>query len=687
MIPAVLLLMSQADFHFSYPGERPWIGPSFYANPWTDWSLKNGRIELEGAGRGQELLVLDRVPGMGEWTLSFDYGGAPEGSTILAGFASLLGSGKDIWKSAAIKGAVPGSAVELAPASAGRAVIRGKGAEWRLDAGGEFMAGGRGALGSIFRIQAASRPGGRGPFWIDNMSFEGDWVDRSERRWGPILFSQHTRQGADLKLTAQLAPLGAADTGRVELKAPGGRSASQMDPDARTTQHRLATGPGSFILTTQALDENGDPMTQTLAGAIRPEPKSGLRLAGLTCFFQSEYPSAPIVEQVLEADPDMLYFAGDQLYEGNGGFGPVYAPEGKALLSYLQKWALFGWAFGEAMMTRPTITIPDDHDVFHGNIWGHGGRIAPGSGFGGARQDAGGYKLPARVVNAIERTQTSHLPDPIRREPLASGLGTYYTRLIYGGVDFAVLEDRKFKSSPTVMVTDGGIVNGFSTLPDWDPVRPDPVGAELLGDEQMSFLADWARQPGMHKAALSQTLFTALHSIEEGINNDQRIPQREILPWGQYAERDIPVADYDSNAWPRRERSRVTALLKQANALHIAGDQHLGSVIRYDGDGAAAFCVPSISNIWPRRWMPHAEFRLSGPASKPWLGRFREGFGNIVDVLAVANPHKKPGAPDDQLAKATGWGLVEFRPDGSKVLNCWPRGKAEQFPDWPVILP
>ena len=49
--------------------------------------------------------------------------------------------------------------------------------------------------------------------------------------------------------------------------------------------------------------------------------------------------------------------------------------------------------------------IIDDHDVFQGNLWGAGGRKA-------RRVNEGGYVMPADWVRMVERTQTSHLPDP-----------------------------------------------------------------------------------------------------------------------------------------------------------------------------------------------------------------------------------------------------------------------------------
>ena len=66
------------------------------------------------------------------------------------------------------------------------------------------------------------------------------------------------------------------------------------------------------------------------------------------------------------------------------------------------------------------------------------------------RQDDadGGYFYPVEYVNMVQRQQTWHLPDPVDPAPVERGITVYFTRLRVGGVDFAILEDRKFKIRP-----------------------------------------------------------------------------------------------------------------------------------------------------------------------------------------------------------------------------------------------
>ena len=61
------------------------------------------------------------------------------------------------------------------------------------------------------------------------------------------------------------------------------------------------------------------------------------------------------------------------------------------------------------MRERPTIALPDDHDVYQGNIWGESGRDC--GGIKGHSQ--GGYAMHEDFVNAVQQTQTDHHPAPL----------------------------------------------------------------------------------------------------------------------------------------------------------------------------------------------------------------------------------------------------------------------------------
>ena len=68
-----------------------------------------------------------------------------------------------------------------------------------------------------------------------------------------------------------------------------------------------------------------------------------------------------------------------------------------------------------------------------------------------AEDDSGGYKMVPRWVNMVQRLQTAHLPDPFDSAHVFQDIGVYYTDLQWGGISYAILEDRKWKSAPTGM--------------------------------------------------------------------------------------------------------------------------------------------------------------------------------------------------------------------------------------------
>ena len=80
-----------------------------------------------------------------------------------------------------------------------------------------------------------------------------------------------------------------------------------------------------------------------------------------------------------------------------------------------------------------------------------------------------------------------HLPDPADPRPVEQQIGTYFTRLRVGGVDFAILEDRKFKTGPNGPLQ---LKPKYSPRPDWvtnadyDPKALDLPGLQLLGARQ-----------------------------------------------------------------------------------------------------------------------------------------------------------------------------------------------------------
>ena len=395
-------------------------------------------------------------------------------------------------------------------------------------------------------------------------------------------------------------------------------------------------------------------------------------------------------------DPDMLFFAGDQIYEGGIG-GIVRSPTDEAILDYMYHWYRFVWAFGDLMRDRPTVTIPDDHDVYHGNIWGEGGKAAVGD--YSPSSDNGGYIMAPEFVNAVHRTQTSHLPDAVDSTPILQDISVYYTDLTYGGVSFGIVADRMFKSAPRALIPDAEVWNGWPQNPDFNAAKDaDSEDFLLLGQRQLDFLEDWTQEwkgDTWMKVVLSQTLFNNVATIPEGETSGASIPSLPLPEVGEVVTGDKLAADMDSGGWPRTGRDRALKIMRRARAFHVVGDQHLGSVVQYGienwDDAGFGFVVPSIANIWPRRWFPPVEGANRKEGSSWYTGEFTDGFGNKMTVHAAANPEHSGIEPEALNDRVPGYGIVRINRESRDVsFEAWPRWVdpsvpgAEPFRDWPI---
>ncbi|MCD6333563.1 MAG: alkaline phosphatase D family protein [Bacteroidales bacterium] len=562
-------------------------------------------------------------------------------------------------------------------------------------------------------FKPGTRRGGNVRFAFSDWTVRGDKVvSKPEQAWGPVLFTQYTLSKQVLKLTAQMAPVGDQDDAEavLEIKKSGEWreiARAVIDSLSRTATFRVASWGFSnedIPYRVSYLCYSGKSKKQAcyFEGTIRRVPwnKEELVVAAFTGNNDLGFPNNDIFRQVKYQDPDFLFFSGDQIYEGVGGYGTQIKPVEKAVLDYLRKWYLFGWAYRDLLKNRPSVAIPDDHDMYHGNIWGAGGIATPPGLRGAAAQDRGGYKMPPEWVNMVQRTQTSHLPDPADPRPVAQGIGVYFTAMNYAGVSFAILEDRKFKSAPAVLLPKAKIINGWAKNFSFDASKSaDVPGAILLGDRQLNFLAQWAadwRDSIWMKVALSQTIFANVATLPENeAHTDANVPRLRIMHAGEYAPDDVRVQDFDSDAWPQTGRNKALKELRKGFAFHIAGDQHLGSTIQYGmdnwRDAGYAFCVPAISNVWPRRWYPRDGGKNQIPGQPKYTGDFKDGFGNKITVYAVSNPVFTGKKPSRLYDRATGYGIIRInRNTRNVVFECWPRladpskPDARQYPGWPV---
>ena len=211
-------------------------------------------------------------------------------------------------------------------------------------------------------------------------------------------------------------------------------------------------------------------------------------------------------------------------------------------------------------------------------------------------------------VNAVQRTQAGHLPDPHDPVPCDSGIDVYFTEMRYGGASFAIIEDRKFKSGPGDTLSPSQRAEGRR-----DPRVVDVEGAELLGPRQEAFLNRWAQASGGSDFRLvcSQTIFCKATTHSGG-----RLERR--------------LTDLDCGGWPQAGRNRALSALRPVqDVIMLHGDQHVGSLVRHgidEWEDGASWC-PELRMGSPGRGGPSSRARIAYQTLQNGQGATATGSG------------------------------------------------------------
>ena len=478
-------------------------------------------------------------------------------------------------------------------------------------------------------------------------------------------FVVYTHDHGTLKLSAQMFPLKPDEprVARLELKQPDGgwlEVAQEKIIELGWSAHfRIDNWDNSQNVAYRVRHA----AQAKFEGLIRKDPidKQTIVVGNLSCnSSRTPGPRPRMLDNLKAIDPDFLFFAGDQSYHHT---------------EHTYGWLEFGMQFRDVLKDRPVVTIPDDHDVGQANIWGESGKKAASP-----QGSKGGFFYPPKYVNMVQRCQTWHLPDPYDATPIKRGIGVYYTDLTIGGINFAILEDRKFKSGPAGKIPKMGPRPDHINDPKYDRAAVDLPELKLLGDRQLKFLNQWSQDwtGAEMKCVLSQTAFCGavhLHGSE-----DNRL-----------------LADLDSNAWPQSGRNKALTEIRRAWAPHLCGDQHLAVFVKHGidqfGDGPFSFTSPAIVNtIYGRWWWPENEKAGPNPVAQsplPWTGDYLDGLGNRISMMAYANPPDRT----DAKQRGDGFGIVRFNKSTRKItFECWPRfadvsdGDQAQYPGWPITI-
>ena len=751
-----------AEVAIAWPSaiNRAWPGPELWANPAEDWVVRAGRAENTFAGGNRNLTVLtaELTPAAASFTMRCRLDQLSSASPILGfvGFQVGLAAASGDYREAALMGAgmcaglktdgtlfinnTLGTGAKIpTPFSLVTLELKGEpaaGGLYRLflvatNASGESLASvsteahaswltGLVAFtvsSKLPPVLALTEPrpavvpalaqdrGGSLRVAFERLLITGDKVaHHPTRSFGPIWWvTQAPSNDGSLRLLVQAAPFGRTESHDVALILDGKPvSSTVLETASRTARFTVRrvdlSEPHAYEVT---LDGT------SFKGTVRAIPKGRpVTLAALSCDDATGFPHNDLVANVAAQKPDVLAFLGDQIYENVGGYGNLVDQQQneRALVCYLRKYAMHGWIWRDLLREIPSVTLPDDHDVFHGNLWGCGGKRANvATGYGFSAQDSGGYKMSPEFVNVVHATQTGNLPIPVDPTPCDNQISVYFTQWQYGPLDMAIIADRQFKSAPRDLLPEGRIENGWPKNPTfYSAPPPDHPAAQLLGPRQEAFLGRWAAQRDSAtpiRLVLSQSPWAAPQTLPAAVQSDSDVPNMKNLKPGEYAPDDCPKPDFDTNGWPQAKRKLALEWMKKAGALHVTGDQHLGSTGQYGlagfRDGPWWICTPAIANLWPRRWMPAVKGANPRPGDPRETGDFTDGFGNKITIAAVANPVDIEREPARLFDRAVGYSILTCDPaSGLVTLANWPYWASpanaapddRPYPGWPITI-
>jgi len=715
---------------FNQVNDRVWVGKNYWAVPLENWQIKNGRLESDGALPKMRVNLLTQLlQAHGNLKISLDAGRLnatkTEGTAGLSlgikdntdnDIKSLCYFGRGINVGVSTEGYIFVDTVrqsvsndfnyekfhlsiEAEQTEQNRhfkfTVKDDNGNKAEITGTDNFDLSGMIAIVNNHNKTSDSQKGAS--FWFDNLKVSGSIINQQpENAFGPILWTMFTQSKGVLKMSAQFPPVGKNDSHTVELQVYEKKSwkkiaESQIDTTAYLAVFKIdnwnADREHKYRLLYKETYKDKASEDFIYEGIIPADPvDKPMVMAGLTCQHHSGFPYRPLVENLSFQNPDLLYFSGDQVYERNGGYPIIRYPADKSILNYLGKWYMFGWAFGDLMRNRPTICIPDDHEVYQGNLWGNGGEIISEEEWDANTVCMGGFVQPVEMINTVMKTNCSHLPDPYDPNPMKNNIINYYTDLVYGGVSFAIIGDRLYKSGPDKIAWWDGRKDHIKDpkIPAEKLERPD---LEFLGEGQTNFLEEWVTdwKAAKMKVVLSQTIFANV-ATHHG------------------ADKMYLVGDMDSGAWPKNGRDEALKIMRKAFTFHICGDQHLPILGQYgideQRDAGWAFCTPAISVGFQRRFLPDL---LGGEISNrpehnlPNTGEYQDYFGNYFFVYAVGYYAEKAFDKNRyrQAQKRTsGYGIIRFdtrertiKADAIPFLtDLKSSNDNHSFPGWPLEI-
>eukprot|EP00559_Dactyliosolen_fragilissimus_P006889 CAMPEP_0184870946 /NCGR_PEP_ID=MMETSP0580-20130426/39326_1 /TAXON_ID=1118495 /ORGANISM="Dactyliosolen fragilissimus" /LENGTH=731 /DNA_ID=CAMNT_0027373343 /DNA_START=60 /DNA_END=2252 /DNA_ORIENTATION=+ len=359
-------------------------------------------------------------------------------------------------------------------------------------------------------------------------------------------------------------------------------------------------------------NKNSDPETTKIRYSYNgniPKPVDLPRIASVGCFgIDNTMDKTELVNAVEATNPDLLILSGDQTYS--------------------HRELVYG--FQETLhsiqhLTRniPTIVMMDDHDYGQGNLMGADT---------GDEESGSGFEKATCLINSIEDLMVSHNPDPARDTVMWNGMSSKYTSYIYGDIDFAITEARKFKQT-------------LDTKKD----------NSLLGNEQEEWLKSWCETDiDKIKVVLAATPFASLPTHSTSFSSSNSI-------------KAVSTNNIDPNGFPVKGRTRVMEILNGCSSLILSGDQHLGIAVTYDDYNVSDCASPAAINsvFWRLNYNNLNETHTDAFGNKYTL----HNAWNIEE--SVLSNHKEPSKTRNQnktVKNDRGDGFMTIRFDGSNAV-------------------
>ena len=362
---------------FNNTHDRIWVGENFWSIPLEDWKIENGKLFCIGSVPQSRVNLLTHVlsPGAGEFEASIKVALTKEGNTPgSAGFLIGIYDEEDSDVKAACyfgKGIPAGVSLNRFAFLKDQKVdlpenfdfsevtINVSGSDNKLrmeviDKDGrspEVLScevddlQGLIAIANNINLGGDNKPG-NSQFSFDDLRVSGSKIAiQPENAFGPILWSMYTLSKGTVKMMALLPPIGKEDNQQVSFQLKKGETwetvaTETLEPDSRTAVFKLENWnsgeDASYRVEYIEKGIDGTEQPHYYEGIIRRDPVDRpLKFGGLTCQNHYGFPYTPLVKNLTELDPDILYFSGDQIYEANGGYPIKREPEDVSIISYL----------------------------------------------------------------------------------------------------------------------------------------------------------------------------------------------------------------------------------------------------------------------------------------------------------------------------------------------------------------